>query len=272
MRLPSIPIPLFLIGAVVLAGCPDPCEKDPGSDECCEEHPDDPSCPPDPCAAVAIDGFAVDLLDPMTSAAEGLCVYIADPTASLSGGDLEIIGSGSVGADGAYLIEEVPPDSAVGLLVLVQDCDGDPVTVLPTATGLSTDAYRDLVEPECSVEDKTAFSIDAATQATLQGGLALAGFTGDLAVDGSLIGFALDASGQPIDGVTVSGPEGLVVYYFTGTGFDTASGTVAAASAMFVIPGAEIAEYTCQAGGYTFESTFIGSQPGFALVFSCDAA
>jgi hypothetical protein len=215
----------------------------------------------------AVEGMAVNLMDG-SAAAEGLCVHAADPTPAMAGGEIEVLATSTVGGSGAYSVTGIETDSAVGLLMLVADC-GDEGTVMPTATGMSTDSYAGLGDGDV-IADRLIYSIDAASQGAMAAGLAHAGYAGDLAVDGALVGFVFDAAGAPVDGAVVTGPSGFPTYYFTGAGFNTA-GTVAAANAMFVIPAGPIYSYSCAADGYDFDSILAGSQPGFAVIVAFDA-
>jgi len=210
----------------------------------------------------AVEGVAANLMDG-AAAAEGLCVHASDPTPAMAGGEIEILASSTLGADGAYSVGGIETTSAVGLLMLVADC-ADEGTVMPTATGISADTYDGLGTGDV-IADRLIYSIDAASQALMAGGLAAAGYAGDLSVDGAMVGFVLGADGSPVDGATVTGPDGYPTYYFTGADF-SGTGTVAAANAMFVIPAAPIYSYSAEADGETFDSLLAGSQPGFAVV------
>lgn len=238
----------MIMGALALGGCKDKGEDSTGGDDS------------EPVGGFDISGSAVNLLT-SAAAAEGLCVNAADPTAAIAGGDLEIVATGTVAADGTYLVADVVTDSTLGLLMVVADCASEG-TVMPTATGISSDDYSGLGEGD-AITDRTIYSIDTSSAATLQAGLEAAGYTGTLTADGALVGFVFDSAGTPIEGATISG--GGTVYYFTGTGFNT-TGTVAAAKSMFVIPAAGVGNYSCTADGYSFDNLLVGSQPGIAVV------
>jgi hypothetical protein len=215
----------------------------------------------------SVEGMAVNLMDG-AAAAEGLCVHAADPTPAMAGGEIEVLATSLVGADGVYAVPGIETDSAVGLLMLVADCK-DEGTVMPTATGISTDSYAGLGDGD-AITDRVIYSIDATAQGMIAAGLAHAGYTGDLSVEGALVGFVFDSTGAPVDGAVVTGPKGFTTYYAAGQTFGTA-GTVAAANAMFIIPGAPIYSYSCEADGYDFDSILAGSQPGFAVIVAFDA-
>jgi len=214
----------------------------------------------------AVEGMAVNLMDG-TGAAEGLCVHAADPTPAMAGGEIEVLATSTVGATGVYSVPGIETDSAVGLLMLVADC-ADEGTVMPTATGIATDSYAGLGDGDV-IADRVIYSIDTASQGAMAAGLAGAGYAGDLAVDGALVGFVFDAAGTPVDGAVVTGPDGFPTYYFTGAGFTT-DATVAAAKAMFVIPAGPIYSYSAAADGHDFDSILAGSQPGFAVIVAFD--
>ncbi len=249
---------ILLLGvALTFGACNDKEEGDSGATS------DDTSAGDDTSeeGGFSISGTASDLLSG-GAAASGLCVSAADPSAAITGGALEILSDTTVGDAGAYEVLDVVTDSAVGLLMLVQDCASEG-TVMPTATGISASAYSDLGEGD-AITEKIIFSVDVGTQATFQALLEAAGYTGDLAVDGALLGFVLDVDGVPIDGATVSGSG--TTYYFTGKSFSTDSGTVAAVNALFIIPDAPVYSYSASADGETFDSLLAGSQPGYAVI------
>lgn len=143
-----LPFALF-----ALAACSDKSEDDTAA-------ADDSSATDDSAApgGFTISGTAKNLLTG-AAATEGLCVDVADPTAALGGGEIEIIASSTVGAGGAYTVEHIETTSVVGLLNIVQDCAGSGPTVLPTATGIKED-IAGLGDGDV-VSDYTIFSIDA---------------------------------------------------------------------------------------------------------------
>ncbi|MBN1335880.1 MAG: hypothetical protein JXB39_07970, partial [Deltaproteobacteria bacterium] len=187
--------------ALLLVGCND--EDETGLDD---------TSPPEDTGpfGFTVKGTAMNLMPPQ-AAHEGLCVHAADPTDALSGGELDILGSGTVGAGGAYEIPGIITDSTVGLLMLVQDCN-DEGTVMPTATGMSASTYASL-EGGDVISDYVVYSVDMGTKATFQKGLGAAGYTGDLTQEGALLGFVLDATGNPVGDAMVSGPKGTTTYY-----------------------------------------------------------
>lgn len=214
---------------------------------------------------ITISGTAHNLLSG-EAAATGLCVRAADPTEAISGGELTILSEGTLGDGGAYSLSHVANTSAVGLLMLVEDCDGSG-TVMPTATGIKDEIYSVMSDGE-ELADYLIYSIDGTSQAALQGGLAAAGYTGDLGTEGALVGFVLDAAGAPVDGAVVKGPESNTVYYANGDGSFNLTGSVAAAKSMFLIPGAPVYSYKCTEDAHTFPSSLAGSQPGYAVLIT----
>jgi hypothetical protein len=103
--------------------------------------------------------------------------------------------------------------------------------------------------------------------------LATAGYLPDIWKVGMLYGTVYDNALTPLDGVTVSGAAASIYYMdadpadglFT-TGATVNTSTSAAASAVFVVPGAPITTYTAEADGYTFDSITLGALPGLALI------
>jgi len=248
-------LPLFL----TLGGCPKECEE---GDTCDTSDADTDTDTDTDVDGFDVKGLALNLLT-QQPAAEGLCVHAADPTDALSGGELEILASGTVGAAGAYEVTGIVTDSTVGLLMLVQDCAAEG-TVMPSATGMSASTYATL-EDGGVITDYKIFSLDVAARNTFQSLLGNAGYTGNFGTEGGLLGFVFDSTGMPVGDAVVTGPTGTTTYYFYGKGFNT-TGTVAAAGSLFIVPSAPVYSYTCAATGYTFDSLLVGSQPGYAVI------
>ena len=251
---------LFLLASLALAGCTDKETTDDSS-----TGGDDSTAGDDTSGTetgYTISGTAYNLLAG-TAAASGLCVAATDPTAAIAGGEIEILASSTVGDAGVYAVTEIGSVPAVGLLMLVQDCD-DAGTVMPTATGVASADLSGFGDGDV-MTDRSIYSIDASSQANLQAGLAAAGYTGTLATDGALVGFVLDASLNPVAGAVISAGS-ATVYYLNADGSFNTSGTVAETRAMFIIPDAGVNSYGASADGYTFNTLLAGSQPGIAVV------
>jgi hypothetical protein len=224
---------------------------------------------------ITITGTANDLVTG-AAAAEGLCIYAADPTAAITGGELTIIASGITDASGAWSLSNVSTSSQVGLLMLAQDCGKGTLAVMPTATGISSSSYSGLADGD-TLADVTSYVVDSTLQAGIDASLAAAQYSGSIATEGALLGFVFDTGGTPLSGVTVTGTgSGTTTYYadadstdglFTSATTGVNSSTDAYANAMFVIPAAPIWSYTAEDGGaHTFASVLAGSQPGYAVV------
>jgi hypothetical protein len=208
-----------------------------------------------------VNGKVLDLLT-HNPAAEGLCVYAADPTGAIAGGNImdSILAETVVGSGGAYELSDIVTTSSFGLLFLVQDCDSEGA-VMPTATDMGRSTYSSLQAGDV-ISDYTIYSVDIATKNTFQSLLTVAGYTGNLDSDGALLGFVEDNAGTPVGGAVVTGPASSTTYYFYGKGFNT-TGTVAAAGSMFIIPGPPVYFYSCAAKGYTFDNVMAYGLPGY---------
>lgn len=214
-----------------------------------------------------ISGTATDLLTGMP-AGEGLCIHASDPTAAITGGEIEILASAVIGKDGSYVVENVTTTSMLGILMLVEDCD-QAGSEMPTATGISLSVYGGLGEGD-EIVDSISYTINAEALAVIATGLAAEGYTGDLTEDGALIGNVIDAQDAPIDGAVVTGHPDFPVYYASETAFDGSS-TNALANSFFAIPAAPIFTYACDAEGYVFDSVLAGSQSGYAVFIDFNA-
>ena len=218
-------------------------------------------------AGFHISGTATNLITGMP-AGEGLCIHASDPTAAITGGEIEILASAVIGEGGAYVVENVTTTSMLGILMLVEDCD-QAGSEMPTATGISLSTYGSLGEGD-EISGFVSYTIDAEALAGITADLAAEGYTGDLTEDGALIGNVIDAQNTPIDDAVVTGHEDFPVYYASETGFDGAS-TNALANSFFAIPAAPIFTYACDAEGYVFDSVLAGSQSGYAVFIDFNA-
>ena len=223
-------------------------------------------------ALITISGTAVDFAT-RAFAHEGLCIHAADPTAAVTGGDFEVLVSGTVGADGSFSLADVPTTSTVGLMLLIADCAKEG-TVMPSATGIAAEDYQDLANG-ASLSDRIAYSVDVPTASGMDMSLAAVGSANTVTVDGALVGTVIDSAGAPIGGATVTGEgSGATAYYFDGDIadglFSTAgapnTSTSVATGGLFCIPAAPVWSYIAEDGGnHTFEPLLAGSQPGYIL-------
>ncbi|MCP4804922.1 MAG: hypothetical protein GY913_16650 [Proteobacteria bacterium] len=114
------------------------------------------------CTDTDVEGFALKgmVLDAgtLSPAAEGLCMHAIDPTAALAGGEIDVLASTVLGANGAFALGDIVY-SDTRLMMLAADC-GDEGTVMPTATGVDPTAY-DGIEPGGVVDERVALSVDA---------------------------------------------------------------------------------------------------------------
>ena len=252
---------------------------------------DTAAAPTPPARDTAAGGFAVAGLayDPFNTseegtqgvpAAEGLCVYLADPTPALATGsaaDLGILGATATGTSGTFGLEGIDTTSLVGLFLVVDDCDPEVDTVATSITGVATDDYLDLADGEL-LGDQTALVLEASIQAVIEASLPYAGYTGSYLADGGMIGFLIGADGVPGHGATVVRADGQPadVYYadtnpldglFTTAGVPNSSSD-AYTNGMFLVPGASLATWTAVHETESFESAFFGTVPGVTTFFA----
>jgi hypothetical protein len=102
-----------------------------------------------------------------------------------------------------------------------------------------------------------------------------AGQTGDVNVDGVVVGFVLDANGTPVAGATVTGSMGGTPFYGDSDATDglfATGGTTNAATAeegLFVVPAGPIGTYEADDGGtHDFQSQLMGSLPAYAAFYT----
>jgi hypothetical protein len=222
----------------------------------------------------AVEGATLDLAT-QTGGAEGLCLDIVDPSAAFTGGDLEMLGGTTLGADGTWRVEEIETDSVLGLFMLVTDCDGV-APVMPTASGVPFADYDGLGTGD-TVENRRAIVVSEAMAAGVAQSLTAAGYQGDIATDGFVLGFVRDTAGTPVEGATVSCGDGCTVYYadtenadgmFTSaqTGLNTS--TAAQTGGMFVVPGGPLTSYSASHDSLSFPAVTFGGMPGLVTVMA----
>lgn len=223
-------------------------------------------------------GFAVEgtTLDLGTGgfAAAGLCVTAVDPTPAITGGVPTVLASSEVCDDGGFVVAGIQSAPSIGMFLLIDDCEGDPDTVMLTATGIPPEAVAGLGDGD-TISDVEGLSVSAEWLAVEQADLETAGWSGDLATAGYMAGIVEDAAGEPVAGATVAcGPCGLTVYYEDGEPTDGIYGagatpnttTTVEGDGVFMIPDAPIFTYTCDDGGaHTWESTLLGSLDAYAV-------
>ncbi len=224
-----------------------------------------------------IEGVITDL-ETGELAAEGLCITAIDPSNGLTGGTPEVLAASQICADGQFVVANVEEAPAVGMFLVVDDCEGEADTVMQTASGIPAEDIVDLSDGDV-LSGVAGVVISAGYQATIDAEIeALEAAAGDTdgaaetsSEEGYLAGFILDSAGQPVPGATVQ-CGGCTAYYFDDDASDgllSAGGVVNSASTdagIFIIPGAAIYNYTFSDGGaHTWGKSLGGSLPGYAV-------
>ncbi|MFZ5478155.1 MAG: hypothetical protein ACOZNI_15420 [Myxococcota bacterium] len=267
----------FLLAIVALAGCPMPgrdisYEGGDGGDDtdvvattCGEDV--------DRSKGFSVEGTTLDLGTGGTATA-GLCISAVDPTPAITGGEPTVLGSSEVCDDGNFVVAGIESAPSIGMFLLIDDCDdatGD--TVMLTATGIPPEAIAELGDGD-SLTGVEALSVSLEWLAVMQADLETVGWSGDLGEAGYMAGVVEDAEGNPVSGAHVASPDPYVTYYEDATAEDGIYGagatanteTSADAGGLFMIPDAPIFTYTCEDGGaHEWESTLLGSLPGYAV-------
>lgn len=207
-------------------------------------------------------------------AAAGLCVRAVDPSPAITGGSPTLLASSEVCDDGSYVIAGITTAPSIGMFLLIDDCEGDPDTVMLTATGIPPEAIAGFGDGD-ALHDVEALSVSNEWLAIEQADLERVGWKGDLATQGYMAGIVEDANAAAVAGATVA-CAGCVptIYYQDGDGADGIYGvdtvpnttTSVDGSGVFMIPAAPIFSYTCSDGGaHKWESTLLGSLPAYAV-------
>ena len=252
--------------------------------------PDTVACgeEPDETTGWTIQGVALDLetLTP-PSAADGLCATAIDPSPVLAGQPPNDLAVGQVCDDGRFAIYNLGDAPAVGMFVVIDDCEpgagdtaGDPQDlVLQSANGVKSSDVAGLGAGDVYVMDSVTGKGDLtyltrSYQATIEA--ELVNYDGSLDEDGFLGGRLLDASLAPVAGAVLDcgGCSLLTASYQDGDASDglfTTAGEPNEASilegdARFFLPGAGVDTYAvADVGTHTWERTLLGSLPGYAV-------
>jgi hypothetical protein len=228
-----------------------------------------------------IEGTAKDLEKPGEVSTAGLCVSAVDPSPVFIGQPPDILRTATVNADGTFALVGIETDSSLGVLMLVDDCEGAAEdTVFPTASGVAVEDYASLGDGDIVEGRRDAWSISQTFRATLDADLAAAGAT-EFFADGVLMGAVALADDTPIAGAVVkcvatSCTQPAVFYAdedwdtdgIFKTGGTNNAETIAGdtARALYFSPGANIQSYSADDGGaHSFTSRTAGSFAGWAV-------
>jgi len=177
--------------------------------------------------------------------ADNLCIDLIDPTSKVfEGGDLLILDSTQVTAEGTFVFTGVTTSSSVGLLMLADDCDGGD-QYMGLATGIPSDTVNALDYGDV-LEGQVLYFVEQEVINGYNTDLALAGYTGaGIQVDGSIMGWVIDGieleTAGPVDcAQVVPYSDETECYYADG---DTSDG-------LFTTGGAPNTETDLSGGGF----------------------
>ncbi len=207
-------------------------------------------------------------------ATAGLCITAVDPSPAITGGTPTVLATSEVCDDGTFVVAGIQTAPSIGMFLIIDDCEGEPDTVMKTAAGIAPTAIAGFGDGD-QLTDVQALSVSLGWAATEQTDLETLGWSGDLATSGYMAGIIEDATGAPVGGATVT-CSGCVpqVYYQDGDPSDGiyGAGTTAnvatdpAGGGLFMIPAAPIFTYSAGDGDvHTWSSTLLGSLPAYAV-------
>ena len=114
--------------------------KDVEVEEGCDEEDIDRS------GGFVIEGTVYDIdLDDIPADPESLCAYGLDPSPVLTGGDPVFMAATQVCDNGDYVITGLNDPPSIGMFVSIDDCEGNPDTVMASATGVDFDDVLSLI-------------------------------------------------------------------------------------------------------------------------------
>ncbi len=299
----NVSIPLLLAANLIACGNKDDSESgDTGTSESAideqvegENDGTDDTAAEDTGTGEAAAGFGLSgvvtdaFTTPPTPAPGGLCVMAADPTPAMVGGELAILATGFTEEGGSYSLSGIETASTLGIVIIVQDCEGDAAvepTMYPTGTGIAFETYGELEAGDTTTLNLHQLrmgmlsDIDAAlTEAEyLDAPPESDGAPSTFTAQGGLIAFMRDADGVPVPNATIDCAAGYCpTYYNANAGGDGLSfmgddglATETGMDGLAFLPGAPITNYSGSHASIEFESRTMGSLPGVALVVDLD--
>jgi hypothetical protein len=156
------------------------------------------------------------------------------------------------------------------MFISIDDCEGNPDTVMLSATGVDFDDFKGLKKGE-SFTGFRAYLVNKDFADAISDDLV--GFDGDVLETGFMAGFVRDANEDPVGDAELACGGCVDVYYLDNDwddGLFETSGTLntqtdADAMSMFVAPSAPIFTYEASDGGaHTWDPQLFGSLPGYA--------
>jgi len=252
-----------------------------GSDDDGNNNPNDPKeveveegCDEDEIdrsGGFVIEGTVYDIdLDDIPADPTSLCAYALDPSPVLTGGEPVFMAATQVCDNGDYVITGLSDPPSIGMFVSIDDCEGNPDTVMASATGVDFDDVKDLNDGEAH-SDFRAYLINNEFAGFIGGGLT--GFDGDVLETGFMAGFTRDVNEDPVGNAALACGECVSFYYLDTdwedglfeTGGVLNTKTDVDAMAMFVAPSAPIFTYEASDGGtHSWDPQLFGSLPGYA--------
>lgn len=259
---------LLILGAALTFGACNG-DDDPASESGSESGSESESESEVEAPIISISGLTREVAsgDPAT---DTHCVQAVDPSAALDGGELTVLSSATVNADGTYLIEDIDVRLApLAIFLILTDCDMADGTVFPSATGFAAETYSS-AEAGDSFESVMLY-VGADTADGLNASLALIGSDATLD-DGSVMAFIQDSSGAPLGGATLTCGDCGPTYYVNpasetgllGSGPEDINEATIPGVGLAFIPGGPVGAYQASADGYAFEAGLFGSLPGIA--------
>ncbi|MFN7142170.1 MAG: hypothetical protein ACK4YP_00215 [Myxococcota bacterium] len=204
------------------------------------------------------------------TAADGVCVSVLDPGPFVESGnptDALVLVTGEVADEGAYSVT-VETTSALGLVLLADDCDPEVENFAPTGTWIPPRAYQNLPAEEAALNVPGSWVLPANYLPRLAEELATTSYTGDLVAAGVLVG-TVRAADVPVEGATASCESctDTVLYpdgdpsdgrFSTGETLNAAT----TANGDFVVPGGAWDLWNVSNGTDTFPGERVGAFPG----------
>lgn len=230
---------------------------------------------------VTVGGFAISGVArvwPSEAFLTDACVAWLDPAPLATGGAPIVSPPASIDGAGAFQLRDVPRASALGILLLVDDCDdlaaglAEPPArggeLAPTATVLPADRWGALGHDD-TLDGITVRGLPQSERARLEveHAEARSRFNTD---DGLLFGRVLDQHFMPVDDGRIRGPYDTQVLYQQSPGvWEPWAQTAAAGDGLFAVPAPAWSSWICFSPAGDYEPVILGAMPGVMVHRDC---
>jgi hypothetical protein len=239
-----------------------------GSEETEEPEEDSPS-------SIEVGGFSLQgvIRDvyTWTQTGAGLCLSAADSLPLARGESLVPSSTAVVESDGSWLLEDVPVAGTTGILLLLDDCEGQG-GLFPTASIVLPEVWAGK-GPEDIINGIEAYHLGESRLQQWEEELAASGNTEPISDYGAFMGHIEGEEGEALASTYVQSSEDPTPYYDQGEGdwVHFSGGTTTEGSARFIMPSATWGNYIAKGPGTDFMPLVLGGLPEYVIYHRWEA-